>query len=86
MSDVTERPPLFADYLTEAELAAEAGKSLRTLRDERQRRIGPPFVKWGNLILYSRDGFREYLKSREQAPRLRNRAEHRATRHAELTT
>lgn len=73
MSDVIERPALLEEYLTESELSVATGKSERTLRLERQMRRGPPFIKWGHLILYSKEGFKEYLKSQEQPTRSRNR-------------
>jgi hypothetical protein len=63
---------LLEGYLTEEQLARETDKSCRTLRAWRQKRIGPPFVMWGATVLYPRDGFSAYLKSLEQAPRLRN--------------
>jgi aromatic ring-cleaving dioxygenase len=58
---------LFADYHTEAALAAEIKKktgrgSKRMLQRWRERRIGPPWVKMGKTILYPDDGFRAWLK------------------------
>ena len=59
---------LFADYATEDELSSELKKGKRTLRQWRQRRTGPPFVKVENLILYPRNGARCWLKNLETDP------------------
>lgn len=68
----TTTPAALLDgYLTEAELSAATNKSIRSLRQYRQQQIGPPWVNWGNRVLYPRDGFLAYLKSMEQAPRAR---------------
>lgn len=64
-------PSLLAGYATDIEVSVETGKSIRTLRDWRQKRTGPPFVILGNRPLYPRDGFRAWLKAIEQAPKLR---------------
>jgi hypothetical protein len=57
---------LFSGYLTDGEAAAERGKSTRTLRAERQRGSGPPYVKDGRLVLYPIDGFRAWLRANER--------------------
>jgi hypothetical protein len=62
---------LLAGYLTEEEMSVETGKARRTLRQIRNQRTGPPWVKFGKTVLYPRDGFLAYLKSIEQSPRLR---------------
>ena len=36
--------------MTEAEAAAEVGKTVRTLRKWRQQRIGPPFAYFGRTV------------------------------------
>jgi Helix-turn-helix domain len=59
---------LLADYLPEGDAAKAIGRSHRTLRNWRRTRAGPPFVKIGNLILYPRGGFRDWLKSQERHP------------------
>jgi hypothetical protein len=69
IAKATEAPsPLLQNYLTEERIAAEIGKGERTLRQMRQKRTGPPFVKFGQTILYPRDGFLAWLKSLEQSP------------------
>jgi hypothetical protein len=61
------------NYLTEDELAGElkrkTGKGTsRMLRQWRQRRIGPPWMKAGKIILYPNDGFEAWLRSQVQLP------------------
>jgi hypothetical protein len=63
------RAPVLADYMSLEEMCRETGKSERTLRTERQTGRGPPFVKWGAVVLYPRDGFLAWLKSIEHKPR-----------------
>jgi hypothetical protein len=58
--------PLLDDFLTEAELVAElkakTGKgSKRGLRDQRAKRTGPPWAKYGNLVIYPIPAFKEWL-------------------------
>jgi hypothetical protein len=60
--------PLLAGYLTEDEYAAQRRKTKRTLRAERQRGDGPPYVKDGKSILYPIDGSRAWLKAMERQP------------------
>jgi hypothetical protein len=62
MSDLSEASnALFAGYLTEEEVASQRGRSIRTLRTERQRGDGPPWLRLGGLrrskILYPVEGF-----------------------------
>ena len=65
---------LFAEYLTEDELLAEFRekkipiKNKRTLRGWRQRRIGPPWAKFSDMIIYPTDGFKAYLRAQVQQP------------------
>jgi hypothetical protein len=73
---------LLADYRTETELLGELRQSkisgvnsVRTLRNWRTRRTGPPFVRLGRNVLYPIDGFAAWLKSQIQEPvRSRKRA------------
>jgi hypothetical protein len=65
MSDQSAVDDLLAGYLSEAEAAKQRRKSPRTLRAERQRGDGPPFVRDGRNILYPIASFREWLKARE---------------------
>jgi len=57
-----------AGYVLDDEMAKLRGVTQRTLRAERQRGDGPPYVKDGWKIYYSVAGFREWLKSRERQP------------------
>lgn len=60
--------PILAGYLSEAELAEQLHKSVRTLRVWRQRREGPPWIKLGGDVMYAEDSTRAWLKSLEQQP------------------
>jgi hypothetical protein len=69
MSDVSEASSALLDgYLSEDEAAAQRRKSKRTLRYERQRGAGPPFIKDGKQVLYSVASFRAWLKGMERQP------------------
>jgi hypothetical protein len=57
-----------AGYAPEAEMARIRKKTQRTLRSERQRGEGPPYVRDGKKIYYPLDGFRDWIKSRERQP------------------
>ncbi len=64
----TDHGAILAGYLIEDDFCREFGIGRRTARLWRQQRNGPPFVKIGNVILYSKDGARAWLKSRETVP------------------
>jgi hypothetical protein len=57
-----------AGYAPEAEMARIRKKTQRTLRSERQRGEGPPYVRDGKKIYYPLDGFRDWIKSHERQP------------------
>lgn len=57
-----------AGYLPELEMAKICKVSTRTMRGERQRGDGPPYVKDGKKIYYPLAGWREWLKARERQP------------------
>jgi len=59
---------IFDGYVTDREMAAQRGITPRTLRDERQRGNGPPFVRDRRTILYPIAGYRDWLRSNEQRP------------------
>jgi hypothetical protein len=63
---------LLDGYVSEEEMAKARKKGLRALRAERQRGVGPPYVKDGRATLYSVEGYKQYLKSNERRP-VRNR-------------
>jgi DNA-binding transcriptional MerR regulator len=64
---------LLGDYLSEEKFAAELGVSIRTLRNWRQQRYGPPFVTIGKKIVYGKSSGLAWLQSQERQP-LRKRA------------
>ena len=59
----TARPGLLDDYLSEAELAAELQKDVRTLQRWRKLRVGPPFVMNGITPIYHRPGAAKWLQA-----------------------
>jgi ABC-type nitrate/sulfonate/bicarbonate transport system ATPase subunit len=64
---------ILAGYHTEDALLValkERGvkKSRRTLQIMRQQRLGPPWTKIGNTVLYPDDGFIAWLKTQTQQP------------------
>ena len=64
-------------YKTESEKAAEYGKSVRTMQLWRQKRIGPPFVKLGNTVLYPDSEDEKWLRDQLQQPVRSRRASSR---------
>jgi hypothetical protein len=59
---------LLRGYCTENAMAEARGVAKRTLRAERLRGNGPPWIKIGRDIYYSEAGFREWLKAIERRP------------------
>jgi hypothetical protein len=64
---------VLAQHYNEDELATELKEktgygSPRQLRQWRERRTGPPWIKLGRAILYPIDGFEAWLKSQVQQP------------------
>jgi hypothetical protein len=67
-ASVRQAPPvadIFDGYINDQEMAAKRGVTPRTLRDERQRRDGPPYVKDGRRVFYPIDGYRDWLRANE---------------------
>jgi hypothetical protein len=56
------------DWMSEAEAAAEIKKTVRTLRQWRRRRTGPPYAHFGRTVKYHRPTFVEYFKSIQVMP------------------
>jgi hypothetical protein len=54
--------------MSEAEAAAEIAKTVRTLRQWRRRRIGPPYSHFGRTVRYHRPTFVEHFKSTQVMP------------------
>jgi hypothetical protein len=57
------RPGLLDDYLSEAELAEELQKDVRTLQRWRKLGVGPPFTLTGVTPKYPRSGAARWLES-----------------------
>jgi hypothetical protein len=56
------------EFLSEREVAAAIGKSLRTLRQWRRRGIGPPYVLFGRTVRYRKPTFIEHFRRAEIHP------------------
>ena len=54
------------DFLTEKELAAEIGRSIRHLKRWRAQGLGPPYTRIGRTPLYHVESVRQWLKSSER--------------------
>jgi hypothetical protein len=52
------------DFLTDQERRLTEKRSLVTLRRERQRGEGPPFVVLGGLVRYPRAAYEEWLSQK----------------------
>ncbi len=61
-------PNLLAGYIPEETLAKARGVTIRTLRAERQRGDGPPYVTINRGVYYSESGWRDWLQSIEKRP------------------
>jgi hypothetical protein len=68
MSTETISVDPLAGYAPEVEMARVRRVTQRTLRAERQRGDGPPYVKDGKKIYYPLSGFRKWLKACERQP------------------
>jgi predicted DNA-binding transcriptional regulator AlpA len=66
---------VLSDYLTKHQLAAQLGRSIRTIDRMALNGEGPPPTKIGSTTLYRREAVLEWLRSRElpAAMRLRKR-------------
>lgn len=53
------------EYLTEKDVAKLFSFSVRTLQAQRNKGMGPAYIKDGNKVLYSMQAIRDYLKARE---------------------
>ena len=56
------------DFFTQVELAHELGIHQRTLARMEANRIGPPKIKLGKKVLYSRKSVLAWIASLEQTP------------------
>jgi hypothetical protein len=60
------------EWMSEAETAAAAGKTVRTLRQWRRKGVGPPYAYFGRTIKYRKPAFISHYRQSEINPR-RNR-------------
>jgi hypothetical protein len=56
------------EWMSEEEAAAEVQKTVRTLREWRKRRMGPPYAFFGKTVRYHRPTFIEFYKSNQIMP------------------
>lgn len=57
---------LLTNYLTRGQLAEALGRSTRTLDRWQVQKVGPPRLKIGKLIIYSRERVQHWLDQQEQ--------------------
>jgi hypothetical protein len=71
----TPEAEFLSEYYSELEFCRAVGITRRTARSWRQQRIGPAFTKLGHaLILYRKEGVRDYLAANEVQPVRKGRA------------
>jgi hypothetical protein len=67
MGDSSDPAPSILDgYISEADLARQLNRSVRTLQRLAARRLGPPRTVVGRLIFYNIEHVREWLSQQEQ--------------------
>ena len=67
MVDFSDSPPSVLDgYISEAELARQLNRSVRTLQRLAARRLAPPSTKIGRLIFYNLEHVRDWISQPEQ--------------------
>ena len=66
-----EATSVLEGFITKEELAAQLGRSTRTIDRWHSRRIGPPRVTIGNLVLFEREGVMQWLKQAAKTSRRR---------------
>lgn len=59
---------VLAGYMAAAELAAELDMAVMTLALWRMRQKGPPYIKVGRKILYSRTTVKDWIASQVRKP------------------
>lgn len=65
-NSASDRGPLFADYLTLAEMAHELDVSERTLARWHGLRIGPPRTVVGRKVLYHAPAARAWMAAQQE--------------------
>jgi len=72
---------ILQEYISESELVAGLDMKPRTIQRMRQRGDAPPYIVIARKIYYSREGTREWLKSRQRGgPRNQYRRRRSAVR------
>jgi hypothetical protein len=56
------------EWMTEQQTAERAGKTVRTLREWRRKRQGPPWALFGRTVKYRRTSFEEHYRASEINP------------------
>lgn len=56
------------EYLSEREVSKLTGRALSTLRNDRQKGKGFPFVRWGRFIRYPRKDVIQFMEARKVIP------------------
>jgi hypothetical protein len=68
MTTLLHSARLVDDFYTPDQLARELGKATITLKRWRLARKGPPYIKVGRDIRYSRESVRKWLELLESRP------------------
>jgi hypothetical protein len=66
-------PSVLDGHISEADLARQLNRSVRTLQRLASRQLGPPRTKVGRLILYNVAHVREWLLEQEEPRKLSSR-------------
>jgi hypothetical protein len=61
------------EWMTEAQTAAEVHKTVRTLRQWRKRRVGPPYTFFGRTVRYHRPTLSEFFRANQIHPARKSR-------------
>jgi hypothetical protein len=61
------------EWMGEAEAAAEVHKTIRTLRQWRKKRIGPPYAFFGRTVRYHRASFMRHFEASQIMPARKSR-------------
>jgi len=56
------------EWMSEQEAAAAAHKTVRTMREWRKKRIGPPYTYFGRTVRYHRPTFAEHFRANQIMP------------------
>ncbi|SLN77381.1 helix-turn-helix transcriptional regulator [Oceanibacterium hippocampi] len=64
----THKSDLLSDYLSREELAEELGVTVRTIANWQHFRVGPPFCRVGQRVLFLRADVADWIKSTKTEP------------------